>query len=48
MKILNSNTKNFDKTLENILLIRKQKLQSNSVSVSKIINDVKKMATKLF
>ena len=46
MKILNSNTKNFDKTLENILLIRKQKLQSNSVSVSKIINDVKKNGDK--
>ena len=40
MKILNSNSKNFDKVLGNLLLKRKNKLQSNSVSVTSIIKDV--------
>ena len=42
MKILNSNSKNFDKSLDNLLSKRKNKLKSSSVSVTKIINDVKK------
>ena len=46
MKILNSKSKNFDKLLENLLLQRKKKIQSNSVSVSNIIKDVKKNGDK--
>ena len=46
MKILNSNSKNFDKLLENLLLQRKKKIQSNSVSVSNIIKDVRKNGDK--
>ncbi|WP_082255008.1 histidinol dehydrogenase [Candidatus Pelagibacter communis] len=46
MKILNSKNKNFDKLLENLLLQRKQKIQSNSVSVTNIIKDVKKNGDK--
>ena len=46
MKILNSNSKNFDKNLDNLLLLRKKKVQSNSVSVSNIIKDVKKNGDK--
>ena len=46
MKILNSNTKNFDKLLENLLSHRKKKIQSDSVSVSNIIKDVKKNGDK--
>ena len=46
MKILNSNSKNFDKVLDNLLLKRKSKLQSNSVSVTSIIKDVKKNGDK--
>ena len=42
MKILNSNNRNFDKASDNLLLQRKRKVQSNSVSVSSIIKDVKK------
>jgi histidinol dehydrogenase len=42
MKILNSNSKNFDKILDSLLLRRKKKVQSNSISVTSIINDVKK------
>ena len=42
MKILDSNSKNFDKNLDSLLLQRKKKVQSNSVSVSSIINDVRK------
>ena len=42
MKILNSKSKNFDKSLNNLLNKRKKKLKSSSVSVTKIINDVKK------
>ena len=39
MKILNSNSKNFDKLLDNLLSKRKQKLKASSVSVTKIINE---------
>ena len=46
MKILNSNSKNFDKTLDSLLLQRKKKVQSNSVSVTSIINDIKKNGDK--
>ena len=46
MKILNSKSKNFDKLLENLLLQRKKKIQSDSVSVTNIINDVKKNGDK--
>jgi histidinol dehydrogenase len=46
MKVLNSNIKNFDKNLDSLLLQRKKKVQSNSVSVSSIIKDVKKNGDK--
>ena len=46
MKILNSKRKNFDKLLENLLLQRKKKIQSDSVSVTNIIKDVKKNGDK--
>ncbi len=46
MKILNSKSKNFDKSLENLLLQRKKKIQSDAVSVSNIIEDVKKNGDK--
>ena len=46
MKTLNSKSKNFDKLLENLLLQRKKKIQSNSVSVTNIIKDVKKNGDK--
>ena len=42
MKILNSNNKNFEKNLDKLLLQRKKKIQSNSVSVNAIIKDVQK------
>ena len=46
MKTLNSNSKNFYKLLENLLLQRKKKIQSDSVSVTNIIKDVKKNGDK--
>ena len=46
MKILNSKSKNFDKLLKNLLLQRKKKIQSDSVSVTNIIKDVKKNGDK--
>ena len=46
MKILSSKNRNFDKLLDNLILRRKKKIQSNSVSVTKIINDVKKNGDK--
>ncbi len=46
MKILNSKSKNFDKFLENLLSNRKKKIQSDSVSVTNIIKDVKKNGDK--
>lgn len=46
MKILNIKSKNFDKLLENLLLQRKKKIQSESVSVTNIIKDVKKNGDK--
>ena len=41
MKILISNNKTFDKSLDKILEKRKNKILSSSVSVSNIIKDVK-------
>ena len=46
MKTLNYNNKNFNKTLEKFLFIRRSKVQSKSISVTKIINDVKKNGDK--
>ena len=46
MKVLNSNNKKFDKNLDSLLLQRKKKVQSSSVSVTSIINDVKKNGDK--
>ena len=46
MKILNSYTKNFDKSLNTFLLKRKIKIKSNSISIVNIINDVKKNKDK--
>ena len=46
MREQNSEIKNFDSALEKLLLQRKKKVQSNSVSVSGIINDVKKNGDK--
>ena len=46
MKILNSKKVNFEKTLDKLLLRRKNKIKSNSLSVIKIINDVKKNGDK--
>ena len=46
MKVLNSNKKNFEKDLDQLLLQRKKKVQSSSVSVTSIIKDVKKNGDK--
>ena len=46
MKILDSNSKNFDKILDNLLLRRKKKINYSSVSVTSIIKDVKKNGDK--
>ena len=42
MKILNSTNKNFNNSLNKLLLQRKKKVQSSSISVTSIIRDVKK------
>ena len=46
MKILDSNNKSFDKVLDNILIKRKFKIKSSLISVTGIINDVKKNGDK--
>ena len=46
MKTLSSKSKNFDKLLDNLLLKRKKKIQSDTVSVTNIIKDVKKNGDK--
>ena len=46
MKILKGNNKNFDRTLDQLLLKRKNKIKISSFSVSKIIRDVKKNSDK--
>ena len=45
-KILDSKIKNFDVILDKLLSKRKRKVQLNSVSVTKIIKDVKKNGDK--
>ncbi len=46
VKILNSNTRNFDWELDKFLTNRKSQIKSNSVSVIRIIKDVKKNGDK--
>ncbi len=46
MKILNSNSKNFYKILDKLLSTRKNKIKSSSISITKIIKDVKKNGDK--
>ena len=46
MKTLNSNNKKFNKVLDNILIKRKYKIKSSLISVTGIINDVKKNGDK--
>ncbi len=46
MKVLYNSKKNFDKLLDNLLMQRKRKVQSSSVSVTNIIKDVKKNGDK--
>ena len=46
MKVLDSSKKNFGKLLDNLLMQRKRKVQSSSVSVTNIIKDVKKNGDK--
>ena len=46
IKILNSEIKNFDKDLDSLLSKRKNKFKLNSISVIKIIKDVKKNGDK--
>ena len=46
IKTLNGNSKIFDKNLDQLLLKRKNKIQLNSISVTNIINDVKKSGDK--
>ena len=46
MKELSIKSKNFDKSLENLLSQRRKKLQSNTVSVTNIIKDVKRNGDK--
>ena len=46
IKILNSKNRNFDNELDKLLINRKRKIQSSYISVTKIINDVKKNGDK--
>ena len=46
IKILDSKIKNFDAILDKLLSKRKNKVQLNSVSVAKIIKDIKKNGDK--
>ena len=46
MKILNTNNINFNKSLYRLLFLRRNKVQSNVISVTKIIRDVKKNGDK--
>ena len=46
MKFLKNTNKSFDKNLDNLLIQRKKKIKINSLSVSKIINDVRKNGDK--
>ena len=46
IKILNSKSKKFNRTLDKLLSLRKNKIKLSSVSVTKIIKDVKKNGDK--
>ena len=46
MKLLSNRNRKFDENLNKLLLNRKKKIQSSSISVLKIINDVKKNGDK--
>ncbi len=46
IKLLNSKNKNFDKNLDYLLFKRRQNIKSEKVSVTNIINDVKKNGDK--
>ena len=46
MKILNNRSKNFDKILDKLLEVRRDKIRSNLSSVIKIVKDVKKNKDK--
>ena len=46
MKVLDNSKKNFDKLFDDLLIQRKRKVQSSSVSVTNIIKDVKKNGDK--
>ena len=46
MKVLNSKNKNFDKNLENLLFKRRKNIKFDKVSVTNIINDVKRNGDK--
>ena len=46
MKILNSTNNNFNNSLNKLLLQRKKKVQSSSISVTNIVKDVKKNGDK--
>ena len=46
IKILNNNSRNFERQLNQLLSIRKNKVQSSTISVSNIIKDVKKNGDK--
>ena len=48
IKIINGKNKNFDLTLAKLLSRRKNKVQLNSVSVTKSLMMLKKMATRQF
>ena len=48
MKTLNTNNRAFDRQLDNLLLRRKNKVRSETVSVVNIIKDVKKMVIKQY
>mgnify|MGYP004060783907 CR=1 FL=1 len=48
MKTLNTNNRAFDLQLDNLLLRRKNKVRSETVSVVNIIKDVKKMVIKQY
>ena len=46
IKVLSNKIKNFDRTLDSLLLKRKNKIQIDSVSVTKIVKDVKRNGDK--
>ncbi len=46
MKILDSNKNNFNNSLNKLLLLRKKKIHSSSISVTSIVKDVKKNGDK--